>query len=297
MVVVKHISRFFAKVFKNLNFLFFINGLFLSLIWYCHWEDQYESDLFSSLASKVVSDSKVQNTLSEDSIIVNSLRLTHNLGYERQQTFANSHLESFKATVVKPVTFDLMTARGACGSYAMTLGRLLNELGYPIRFCQMKVNGVYGGHIVLETLTNNGWVVLDGLYNLYFTRPDGKLASFADVSRDWAYYSRQVPPQYNPDYKYEGVSYTNWESVPVIMTATKKVLNWVMGERNADTVSLRNLILRKFHFMGIVLLAIYVPLTLYTLYVLLSTRKKKYSMTIAPFIGNPTHANVTGKIA
>jgi hypothetical protein len=81
------------------------------------------------------------------------------------------------------------------------------------------------------------------------------------------------------------------------MTATKQVLNWVMGESNANTISMRNLVLRKFHFIGIVLLIIYIPLTLYTLYILIRTRRSKYSIKIAPFIGNPKHVNVTGEIA
>ena len=169
-----------------------------------------------------------------------------------------------------------MTANGSCGSYSMILGRLLKELDYPVRFAQMKVGGKFGGHIILETKTKDGWVVLDPLYDLFFMRPDGKLASFADVGAHWDYYSKQVPPGYDYSYNYAGVQYTNWSKIPVVMPATKKVLNWAMGKEKADKISLRNIILSKFEFILKILFVIYLPLSAWTIYLAIkATRARK----------------------
>ena len=108
-----------------------------------------------------------------------------------------------------------MTTNGACGSYSYILSRLLNELKIPNRIAQMKVNGEYGGHILVEAKTPKGWIVLDGLYDLYFKKMNGELASFKDVQDNWNYFRDQVPANYNHQYRFEGVRYTNWSKIPV----------------------------------------------------------------------------------
>lgn len=105
---------------------------------------------------------------------------------------------------------------GACASYTQVLAKSLQTAGYPIRKVGLSKNGQKGIHHVLETQVAGRWVLLDGLSNLAFRRPDGHLASAADVHADWAHYRIQTPPGYNPDYDYSGFYYTNWDKVPVV---------------------------------------------------------------------------------
>jgi hypothetical protein len=109
------------------------------------------------------------------------------------------------------------------------------------------------------------WVVLDPTFNLCFVRPDGALASFADVQKDWSYYSRQVPAGYNPTYRYEDVRYSNWTKIPVIFPALRSLLNLVIGPERTNDFSIRILFLNSFSICLYIVLAIYCPLVLITI--------------------------------
>lgn len=113
---------------------------------------------------------------------------------------------------------------GACGSFTMVLAKALDRVGIGFRIAQMICNGDKPGcHILLEANTDGRWIVLDPLFEQYFVRPDGKLASFSDVSSDWNYYADQIPSfrrtsqrssemYYDTElYDYKLVRYTNWE--------------------------------------------------------------------------------------
>jgi hypothetical protein len=139
-----------------------------------------------------------------------------------------------------------MTARGACGSFSMVLARVLQGYHYDVRIAQMKSKGVYAAHNIVEAKTDHGWVVLDPLYDVYFIKPDSHLASFEDVRGDWSYYRKQVPPNYEMNYDYEDVRYTNWTKIPIVLPAVKKVLDQVLGKPVADTISMRTYFLRKY---------------------------------------------------
>lgn len=215
---------------------------------YFYTEDSYEKKLFETLAS-YVKDEAPNSANKEEALLLNSLHLTYQLGSKRASIFNGKEINSFKSLVIHPVTYDLMTANGACGSFAYILSRLLNELNIPNRIAQMKVDGLYGGHILVEAKTSKGWVVLDGLYDLYFKKANGALASFNDVQNNWDYYRSQVPGNYDFRYNYSGVRYTNWNKIPVLMPAVKSVLELTIGKQASKYFSMRTFFLRKFHFL------------------------------------------------
>jgi|RhiMetdeSRZDD1v2_1073273.scaffolds.fasta_scaffold300914_1 transglutaminase superfamily protein len=211
-------------------------------------EDTYEKKLFEAMADYVKEKSQSNNSTKEE-LLLQSLHLTNYLGQSRSFIFNNREVRSIESSIIHPVTVDLMTAKGACGSYAYILCRLLKQLEIPTRIAQMKVNGEYGGHILVEAKTSKGWIVLDGSYDLYFKKPDGNLASFADVQANWEYYRSQVPANYDYNYSYEGVRYTNWEKIPVLMPLMKKAFSLFIGKERTEGFSLRTLFLRKFYVL------------------------------------------------
>jgi hypothetical protein len=240
--------------------MFFLNGFLLSSILYFYIEDSYENSLFEALAS-YVKDNQHPKTTEED-ILLNSLHVIYSLETKRNEIFGNPKFYSAKSSVFHPVTYDLMTANGACGSYTFILSRLLNELHIPNRIAQMTVKDKNGGHILLEAQTLHGWAVLDPLYNLSFIRPDGNLASFANVHNNWSYYRKQVPSNYDTAYCYEGVRYTNWQKIPLVMPFLKNILTLVWGKKRTELFSLRVLMLRKFHILFLTTGVLYLLLLL-----------------------------------
>jgi hypothetical protein len=226
-------------------------------------EASYEKELFKAIQLNV--NDKVGTNESGDSLVVKVMHATHNLLLNRALVFGNQSIDGIKADL-HPASLDLMTAKGACGSYSVVLSRVLENYEIPIRIAQMYAKGHFAAHNVVEAQTKNGWIVLDPLFDLYFIRPDGKsLASYDDVQHDWTYYSHQVPTSYNGAYKYENVRYSNWSKIPVVLPAAKKVLDLVLGKEKADTLSVRTLFLKTYDMYFYLILILYIPIFIFTI--------------------------------
>jgi len=255
--------------------LIFLNGFLLASLAYFYMEDNYEQKVFDSLVEHIkVTAAKQANADKTDGLIRTSLSLTNFLGQGRMKIFEGHELNSIKSELIHPVSFDLMTGKGACGSYSYILSRLLSELKIPNRIAQMKVGDEYGGHNIVEAKSSKGWVVLDPLFNLYFTRPDGQMASFADVQKDWAYFKDQAPQGYDEKYSYTGVRYTNWTKIPVVMPVVKKVLQWTIGKEETETFSIRTHMLKKFTILLNITFLLYVLVLIATVKKLINRKRK-----------------------
>jgi len=258
------------RIFRSLYFLTFLNGFLLATLIYFQMEASYEQKLFKAIQFHV--DNKIKFSDGQDSLVVKVMHACNALLTERQSMFSSQEMDGIKADL-HPTSLDLMTAQGACGSYALVLTRLLKNYDYSVRIAQMKVNGVYAAHNVVEVKTGKSWVVLDPLFNLYFIKPSGReLASFADVKSNWGYYSKQVPPSYDPGYRYEDVRYSNWGKIPFLLPATKKILDLVIGKEKADSISIRTYFLRTYDLFFYATLLLLIPVFLYTIKRLIQTK-------------------------
>jgi hypothetical protein len=159
---------------------------------------------------------------------------------------------------------NLMTTSGACGSYSLVLARVLDDYGYPVRIAQMKANGVFAAHNLVEVKTDKGWVVLDPSYDIYFIRPDNKMASFADIRNNWNYYIPQLPEEYNRAYRYEDVRYSNWGKIPLLLPVVKELLNLIIGTEKANTISLRTYFLKAYRIWFYLAMLLYIPIIILT---------------------------------
>lgn len=243
---------------------------------YFYTEDNYENKLFEALAYDAAQGVKKDNN--DSILIINSLHVVHDAIKPRTNFF--SSIGGLKGGVIQPLTVDLMTGQGACGSYAVVMARLLEELNIDTRIVQMKVGEVYGGHNIVEARYKDNWIVLDPLYDLYFTRPDATLASFNDVQHNWNYYTAQLPKGYDMRYSYEHARYTNWNKIPVLMPLLKGILNVFMGKEKADTFSLRAITLRKFWVFFLVTLFFQLGVIGYI--IRYKYKKRKLSTNIKP---------------
>ncbi len=244
----------------------------IGFLFYFKTEDTYEQNLFNALAVKTRSLSHGDST----EILLNSLNLVHSLVQPRQGLF--NEINGFKAGLFQPVTVDLMSGKGDCGSYSLVFARLLQTLGYDVRIAQMKVGDIYGGHIFAEVKQNGKWVVADPLYNLTFRNSNQELASFGEIQSNWDYYKQQVPGNYVMDYSYEDVRYTNWNKIPVLMPIVKKTLNMVLGTEEADGVSFRMLMIRKNKSFFYITLCL---LTISVVYTVLLIRRRNLKTAVA----------------
>jgi hypothetical protein len=265
----KYPFRILRLAFRNLYFLMFLNGFLLASLFYFKMESYYEDGLFASIKSTI--DANLDANDNTDSLVVKAMNTCYHLMSNKGSTFYNGNLGP-EADVIHSTSFDLMTTRGACGSYSQVLARILKTYHIPVRIAQMKAGGYYGAHNIVEAQVGSNWVVLDPTYNLCFHRPDARLANFKDVSADWVYYSKQVPSDYNRIYRYEDVRYTNWTKIPFISPAARSVLSLLIGRERTDTFSVRTLFMNTYQVYVYVLVALYIPLLLITVLGLLRTK-------------------------
>ncbi|HEY4288638.1 MAG TPA: hypothetical protein VGN00_16145 [Puia sp.] len=260
------------KTFRNLYFLMFFNGFILASLFYFKMESSYENALFATIKSNI--DSKIDANDTPDSILVKSMNVCYQLMSSRASTFVDNNTIDLglESTLFHSTTFDLMTTQGACGSYSQVLARIIGTYHYPVRIAQMKANGIYGAHNIVEAYNGSYWIVMDPTYNVCFTRPDSRLASFADVQHNWPYYAKQVPREYNLAYHYEDVRYANWTKVPILFPAIKGLLNLTMGTDRANTLCIRTLFLNTYSTYFYVILLLYIPIFLVTFRRLIKTK-------------------------
>jgi len=256
--------------FRNLYFLMFLNGFAIASMCYFKMEATYENGLFASIKNTI--DARVDANDTPDSILVKSMTVCHQLMSDRAYTFIGNKTDLGPEATIHSTAFDLMTTQGACGSYSQVLARIIKIYHYPVRIAQMKAQGIYGAHNIVEAYNGNNWVVLDPTFDLSFIRPDARLASFADVQNNWTYYSRQVPKDYNLDYRYEDVRYANWTKVPVIFPAIKGVLNLALGTEKANQVCVRTLFMNTYSVWFYATLILFIPIFLMTVRLVIKTK-------------------------
>lgn len=243
------------RIFWNLYFLTFLNGFLLASLFYFKMEANYEKEVFQAIRENVNSNISLNDP--QDSVVVKVMHACHNLLNNREAIFVDKAFTGIKSGILRPTSFDLMTANGACGSFAVVLARIFQGYQFPVRIAQMKAMGIFAAHNIVEVETLHGWVVLDPLFDVYFSKPDHKLASFADVKNNWDYYKNQLPMGYDNNYRYEDVRYSNWTKIPVVLPAIKKILDLTMGKSKADTISMRIYFLRIYDICFTVALIIF----------------------------------------
>jgi hypothetical protein len=233
-----------------------LNGFLLCSIIYFKIESTYEAEIFGAISSHITEDSIGKKNI--DTFFVRAINIANHFEHNRLDVFANQEIEGLKANLFHPVTMDLITGNGSCGSASAILARILKSYNYKVKFVQMLVNGQYGGHIVIEVNKFGKWVVMDPLYNLYFKDSLNDFASFEEVSKHFDYYKKQLPPNYPASYKYEAANYTNWNKIKFIGPITKSILDFTMGKEKADKISLRAYLLRNYHILYLLTLFVFI---------------------------------------
>jgi len=240
------------------NILFVLHGMILMAMFTLYINYQFEDRLYDRIASKVA---LVENAPEKNTLLL--LQASHDLLNPRLKFFEGKQTLGVRDRFLRSSDIQLLDG-GACGTHAHVLARLLQRVDIPVRIAQMQCEGHYGCHIVVEALVNGKYVVLDPLYNIKFRNKDNSLASFSDVQNNWSDFVDQLPSDYDHFYKYEGVRYTNWDKIPVVMPALKELMRLFIGN-DVETLSLRVYVLNLYKTYFFFLLMLY-PLLVFATY-------------------------------
>ncbi len=167
------------------------------------------------------------------------LALSHQLVSTRIETLGPWQVPELRQSLTPPPNLDLLIGDGICGSYTAVFTRLAQAAGYSVRIAQMRCGATKGCHMLNEVLLDGRWVVMDAYYNLVLTNPDGLPATFADISGRFGRYESQLPPEYDRNFDFSGVTRTNWEKYPLVLPAIRRVAVWLSSEEAVAGFSAR----------------------------------------------------------
>lgn len=177
---------------------------------------------------------------SDEKKVVALTSITNVLIQPRKKFFGEGR-PSFRTTWLRSIDMELVEARGSCGSYTHVLARLLDNAGIQHRIFQIycPTSGIYGCHIALEAKINGAWRSVDPLFNVVLP------VSARQAGQDWEKYRDLFPADYNPEYRYADLRYTNWDKIPVIMPSIKSLLDWIAPEFGS-TLSVRSYVINVY---------------------------------------------------
>ena len=234
--------------------LIFINGVFATILVVLAINWQFESALYQRILSKIEF-----TDLPAEQQVLEIQNATYKLLKPRHEFFSGKETLGFRDSYFRSADIQLIDG-GACGTFVHVLGRLLKDAGFDIRVAQMSCSGHFGCHIFLEVKLDDRYIVLDPLFNLSFRNPDGTLANFSQLQKNFSSFKNQLPEDYSEEYRYEDVRYTNWNKIPVLMPFIEKLLG-----SNASNISLRSYVLNSykayFFIVGTLWVLLFLPLT------------------------------------
>jgi hypothetical protein len=240
----------------------FIHGAVLMLIFTLSIMSSYEDGIYQQIVESSIK--------SEDSDEIKSLKLlevSHKFLKPRLELFDGKERINLRDTIFRSSDIELIDARGACGSYAHVLARLLQIANIEARIGQMKCGQIWGCHIVVEAKIDGKFVAFDATYNQTFRKENGSLASFEEIGRNWDYFKMQTPDGYYSEYDYEDLRYTNWQKIPVIMPMVRSVIKLVIGER-VETLSIRSWVLNTYKAYMLALTGLYALLLVFSIFMI-----------------------------
>ncbi len=259
----------YQKIITNPVLLGFFHGVFIVTLLFFGMEYIYSKSIYQKIVERAT-----KSEMTQEEKVLAILNTVHNLLEPRTEFFGGKGNINFGPFKIFNASRAVLTFGGACGDYIHVLGRALKAADINVRIVQMKVGDVYGGHIVLEALINNRWAILDPSYNLYFRNPDGSLATFSEIKENWQYFQKQVPPNYNPEYAYEGMRRTNWKKILIILPLIRKTIDWTLGPEIRREISLRAYALNVWLVYIIFLSLLYGGFILWTIKVWRNSKKK-----------------------
>lgn len=218
---------------KNL-FIGALHGFLLAVILCLLIMSSHEDSMYDQIVSSVVS-----TDMTDQEIAVRLVEVTHTLLKDNHKVLAATPINSFRQRYLNSADIQLVSPKGNCGSYAHVLARLLQRANFKVRIAQMECsNKQMGCHIMVDALIDGRFVALDAMYNLYFLKEGGELATYSEVSDDWLAYNKNLPSNYPKYFDYRGVRYANWNKVPIIMPLFKHVLRLFLGAE-VEKISIR----------------------------------------------------------
>lgn len=217
---------------------------------------QFESRVARQLVATAWQHPSVQ-TVEQQVLALN--QLTHRLISTRRGLLTASPHDSLREAWFGGVDTELLEGGRACGGYSGVLGRLLESVDIPFRVLQMRCGDIWSCHVLIEAQVGDRWMALDPSFGTAFPLPEGGHASARELIQRFAEVEPTLPAEYDRQYRFEDVRYTNWDKIPVLMPAMRWTLERILGKGFVDDLSLRTWFINRYRAWFWTLLAVWLP--------------------------------------
>jgi hypothetical protein len=267
--MMQKIRNYFYKQFTQARFFYF-NFICLTAIFYLAVEFQHENNTYYNI---IKSADRFCTNETDTGKIKSIVMHVYEMMRDRHKIFRNKEQFSWKQRFFKSVDLDLMYGAGSCGGYSKVLTRSLSLAGYKVRIGQLKVQGNYGGHILMEAYSKefNKWILVDPLFGVMVTDSTGYPVSYIEAEARWEAIKNNFPLSYQKAYRYSGIRYTNWDKYGWVSQSIKKLGDLIVGKEAMDTFSMRPLLLSTYKAYLVLMICLF---TLYHLFNYYCYRKR-----------------------
>ena len=248
------------KIFRPSAWLLAFNFAFGLMLFQKYIDYRYEYALYRTMATnnRVAGD--------EAQTFKNLVALTYRIQAARSANVRGMMgMNPLKGRLFRSGDMQLLDANGACGNFSHVLAEFCQAADMDIRLVQLKQNGKFGSHIIMEAKVNGKWATADCLFKTIIYNPDSSFASMAEVQKTPALYANSFPAHYPYADAYKDYRYTNWDKIPVLMPMLKSILTLVKGPEWTNTLSLRVYFLNLHKAQFFFLLLLHIPLFFYSL--------------------------------
>ena len=248
------------KALTAKNIVLVLNPLFLFLIAQKYIDYRYEEAIYVTIVSR----NKVVND--DLATLKNLVQTTFDLTERRREYIGDMDgMNPLKIRLYRSGDVQLLDGRGSCGNTAHILAELCQTAGFPVRIVQLSTDGRYGSHIIVESFVCGNWIAADALFRMLYLNPDSTYASMEDLRSKPDYFLKALPADYPYKNSFREYRYTNWEKIPILMPALRKVLVAVKGEEWTSELSLRSFFLNMHRSIFYFLIICYIPVLVLTL--------------------------------
>jgi hypothetical protein len=231
----------------------------LTILFNVYQNYRYEESLYKTIVQQV---SVPENPRKTFESLVNT---TFSIQFFRNKNLDLQGIPTIKGNLIRSGDLQLLDGVGACGNYAHILAELCLYAGFEPRLVQLSGAQNPGSHIIVEALVDGKWAAADALFKVIYYNSDSSFASMNDVVKNSLSFSSQVPADYPYKIDYQKFTYTNWDKIPYLMPALRKLLVLGKGEEWVSSLSLRSYFLNMHRSLFYILMAMYVALSAYTI--------------------------------
>lgn len=268
------IKKYLIKQFTLARFFYF-NMIVISAIFYLGVEFQHENNTYFNIINSA---NRFTHNNTDTAKIKSLVLHVYEMMRDRHKIFRNKEQLSWKQEFFKSVDADLMYGAGSCGGYSKVLTRSLSLAGYKVRIGQLKVQGNYGGHILMEAYSKEfkKWILVDPLFGVMVTDSTGYPVSYIEAEARWDAVKNRFPLKYQIIYRYQGIRYTNWDKYGWVSQSIKKMGDLIVGKDTMDTFSLRPLLLSTYKAYLVLMICLFTLYHLFNYYCYRKRCKQKY---------------------